>query len=68
MNILYTCDNNYVWIMGISMISLFENNKTIEDLNVYLLGDRISEENKEILQDIALRYSCLLYTSDAADE
>lgn len=57
MNILYTCDNNYVWIMGISMISLFENNKTIEDLNVYLLGDRISEENKEILQDIALRYS-----------
>lgn len=57
MNILYTCDNNYIWIMGISMISLFENNKAQEHLKVYLLGDRISDDNRKILKQIANRYS-----------
>ncbi|MBP1863028.1 glycosyltransferase family 8 protein [Clostridium tetanomorphum] len=56
MNVLYTCDNNYIWIMGISMISLFENNKAQKRLNVYLLGDCISEDNKKILQMIATKY------------
>ena len=35
MNIMYTCDNNYVWLMAISTISLFENNKEMDDLSVY---------------------------------
>ena len=63
MNVLYTCDDNYVWLMGISTISLFENNKTIEDLQVYLLGDNISQENKDKLKKntvfmAAKRYFC----------
>lgn len=57
MNILYTCDNNYIWLMGISTISLFENNKSIADLHVYLLGENISNDNKERLQDIAAKYN-----------
>ena len=57
MNILYTCDNNYIWIMGISAISLFENNKHIKELTVFLLGENISGENKEILQGIASNYN-----------
>lgn len=57
MNVLYTCDNNYVWLMGISTISLFENNYSIDEINVYLLGENISEENKEILNDIAEKYN-----------
>ena len=56
MNVLYTCDDNYVWLMGISTISLFENNKTIEDLQVYLLGDNISQENKDKLKKIGDQY------------
>lgn len=56
MNVLYTCDNNYVWIMSISMISLFENNKANSDLCVYLLGEGITKENKEILYTIATSY------------
>ena len=47
MKVMYTCDNNYVWLMGISTISLFENNKGIKDLKVYLLGENISEDNKK---------------------
>lgn len=56
MKIMYTCDNNYVWLMGISTISLFENNKSIEDLKVYLLGESISPENKEELKKIGQKY------------
>lgn len=56
MNVLYTCDNNYVWLMGISVISLFENNRHIEDLKVYLIGENISYENKHELKRIANTY------------
>ncbi len=56
MNILYTCDNNFVWIMGISTISLFENNKNIDELTVYLLGENISTQNKEMLHKISCKY------------
>lgn len=56
MNVMYTCDNNYVWLMGISAISLFENNKAIEDITIYLLGESISPENKTELKKIAEKY------------
>lgn len=56
MNVMYTCDNNYVWLMGISTISLFENNADIEELKVYLLGENISQENKEKLRNIGNKY------------
>ena len=57
MNVMYTCDNNYVWLMGISTISLFENNKGIDELKVYLLGENISAENKEELKKIGDKYN-----------
>ncbi|MDO5346125.1 MAG: glycosyltransferase family 8 protein [Lachnospiraceae bacterium] len=56
MNVFYTCDNNYIWLMGISAISLFENNRHIPDLIVYLLGENINAENKGILCGIAQQY------------
>lgn len=57
MNVLYTCDNNYVWLMGISTISMFENNKELENLEVYLLGENISEENRQLLFSIGEKYN-----------
>jgi len=57
MEILYTCDNNYVWLMGISIISLFENNKDLSSINVYLLGDEITDSNIDILTNIGKRYN-----------
>ena len=56
MKVMYACDNHYVWLMGISAISLLENNKGLEALEIYLLGERISEENKSVLANIAERY------------
>lgn len=57
MNVLYTCDNNYVWLMGISAISLFNNNVSMNEINVYLLGEKISDDNKKILSGIAETYN-----------
>lgn len=57
MNVMYTCDNNFVWLMGISTISLFENNKDIVDLKVYLLGENIEHENRLHLKNIAEKYN-----------
>ncbi len=65
MKILYTCDNNYVWIMGISMISLFKNNTNVKELEVYLLGENIDEKNKEKLYSIAKDFKRKIYIIDA---
>lgn len=56
MKVLYTCDNNYIWLMGISAISLFENNKGMDELDVYLLGEDITDTNKNILSQIGRKY------------
>ena len=67
MNVLYTCDNNYAWLMGISMISLFDNNKKMKHLTVYLLGENISNENKLILQKIASNYQREIHIIDVPE-
>lgn len=64
MKVLYTCDDNYAWIMGISLISLFENNCYMEELEIYLLGESISESNKKYINDIAQKYNRTLHLID----
>ncbi len=56
MHFLYTCDDNYIWLMGISVISLFENNKSVDNLDVYVLTNNISNSNKVLVNDIAKEY------------
>lgn len=56
MNVIYASDDNYSWLMGISMISLFENNRECNEINVYLFGDRIAKGNEEKLISIAQKY------------
>jgi lipopolysaccharide biosynthesis glycosyltransferase len=56
MDIIYTCDNNYVFIMGISMISLFETNKSADKIHIHLLGHLVSNENVKMLSEIAEKY------------
>ena len=56
MNVIYASDNGYAWLMGISMLSLFENNKECKEINVYLFGDKISKDNEVKLNSIADKY------------
>ena len=44
MNIAYSCDNAYVEQTGISLISVFENNKDEKEIVVYLISKGITKE------------------------
>ena len=67
LNILYACDNNYAPYTGISMYSLFENNRDIPHICVYLVEDNVNEENKARWQGLAEAYGRELVLIDATN-
>lgn len=56
MNILFQCDECYAAFTGVSMTSLLENNRDVEDIHIYLINDCISEENQEKYRMLVQRY------------
>lgn len=63
---MYASDDNYAWLMGISMISLFENNKESQEINVYVFGDHLSEDNQKTMDSIADKYGRKCHHVDVA--
>lgn len=61
MNIVYASDDNFAEMLGISMISLFENNKKCNEIDVYILDGGISDKNKTLLKKISESYLRNLY-------
>lgn len=57
MNIAYSCNEAYVQHTGISMISLFENNKEVNEIKIYFIAKDVSNQSIDILKDICLKYS-----------
>ena len=57
LNLLYLSDNNYAAYAGISITSLFMNNKTIDKFIVYIIDDNISEQNKQKLFLLCQKYN-----------
>lgn len=66
-NVVYTSDDNYVVLTGISMVSLFENNKQCRQINVYILADNISNENCTKLIEIGQNYNRKVYLINIVD-
>lgn len=56
MNVMYAADDNYAEIMGVSLLSLLENNKDIDIIQIYIIEDEISEENRNRLKNIIENY------------
>lgn len=56
MNVVYSSDDNYSQHVGVSMLSLFENNKEFEKITVYVIDNLISDSNKKKLEQICRRY------------
>jgi len=56
LNILYQSNDFYAVVTGVSMTSLLENNKDIDEINFYILEDSISEKNKEKMLQLCLSY------------
>lgn len=57
LNVVYSSDNNYAQHVGVSMLSLFENNREFKNINVYLIENDISAENKDKLLLICKEYT-----------
>ncbi len=56
MNVVYSSSDSYSEICGISLVSLFENNKSIDYICVYIIDNGISENNKNKLELTAKKY------------
>lgn len=56
MDILYSSSDSYAFLTGISLLSLLENNKKCQEINIYIMDNAISKENKEKLIQVAEKY------------
>ena len=56
-HIVYASDDGFSEILGISMISLYENSKNMESIQVYILDTGITESNKNKLESICKTYN-----------
>lgn len=56
LSIIYSSDNNYCVYMSTSIISLLENNKEFKYINIYVIDNKISDENKDKLEMIVRLY------------
>lgn len=55
-NVVYCCSDLFSEVCAVSIVSLFENNKDMEDINVYIIEDKISEKNRNRFYEMANRY------------
>lgn len=60
LNVLYQSSDQYAPLTGISMTSLFENNKDIETIKIYLLDDGISDKNLKLIKKTVNKYGRML--------
>ena len=67
LNVLYQSNNYYAPITGVSMTSLMENNKDIEEINFYLLDDQISADNLRKCHEACDRYGRSLTVIETGD-
>lgn len=56
MNVAYSCNDYYIPQTGISIISLFENNRDVDSIVIYLISKGVNESNKAILYNICSKY------------
>ncbi len=70
MNILYQFNETYAPFAGVSVTSLFENNREIEEIVVYILGEGLSPKSVRRFEELARKYerTITFLNADAAME
>lgn len=66
-DVLYQFDDGYAPFGGTSMVSLFENNKHFDEINVYVLDNAVSENNIQKLNQMAEKYNRTIIYLDTAE-
>lgn len=57
MNIVYHSSDKFASVLGTSMVSLLENNKDTDNINIFIIEHDISSNNKEKLKRLAQSYN-----------
>ncbi|MFA9464601.1 MAG: glycosyltransferase family 8 protein [Velocimicrobium sp.] len=57
MNVAYHSSNSFAPVLGTSIASLFENNKGMNEIHVYVIEEKISKENKDKLNILEEKYN-----------
>lgn len=55
-HIVYASDDNFAEILGISLVSLFENSKDVDDIRIYILDSGISDINHQRIESVCDAY------------
>lgn len=55
-DLVWATDENYILLTGVSMVSVFENNKAYGKIRVWILADNVSERGKKQLIACAHQY------------
>lgn len=54
--VVYAADDAFASVMGVSIISLFENNRDLDNLRITIFDSGISEDNKKRIEKIFRKY------------
>lgn len=57
---MYSSDNNYTSIVGVSITSLLENNKEFTNIYIYFIDCGLTEESKKILLKLVKKYNRII--------
>lgn len=66
LNALYQFNDKYAPFAGVSMTSLFENNRDFDEIRVYILGENISENNEQLLRTTTINYGRIIEFIDTS--
>lgn len=56
MNVVYCCSDLFSEVCAVSIASLYENNREVDRIDVYVIDDAISEKNKMRILEMAQSY------------
>ena len=55
-HIVYASDDKFAEILGVSLVSLYENSKDMDEIVVYILDSGITDDNKQKLLSVCKFY------------
>ena len=56
-HIVYASDDRFAEILGVSLVSLYENSKDMDDIVVYILDSGITDGNKQKMLSVCMSYN-----------
>ncbi len=56
MNVVYSSSDSFSPVAGVSILSLLYNNKDAEQINIYMIDNNISKENKQRFSQMVANY------------